>query len=339
MNSRERVKKTLEFSCPDRPARDLWALPGISMFRKHELDEILKKYPTDFVSPEFEYGKSELAKGTPYVKGTYIDEWGCEWFVAEDGIIGEVKNPRIKEISEINHFKTPYEILKNADFTKVNESCGKTEKFVLTGTTITIRPFERMQFLLGSEKLYVELGYGTKEIYKLKDILHEFFMKELELWIKTDVDGISFMDDWGSQNSLLISPDMWREIFKPMYKDYCDLIHSRGKYVFFHSDGNIESILPELIEIGIDALNSQLFCMNIEETGKKYRGKITFWGEIDRQHLLPFGTKEEIRKSVERIKNTLYLKEGGIIAQCEFGIKDPVENIMTVFESWDKQLH
>ena len=196
-----------------------------------------------------------------------------------------------------------------------------------------------MQFLLGSEKLYVELGYGTKEIYKLKDILHEFFMKELELWIKTDVDGISFMDDWGSQNSLLISPDMWREIFKPMYKDYCDLIHSRGKYVFFHSDGNIESILPELIEIGIDALNSQLFCMNIEETGKKYRGKITFWGEIDRQHLLPFGTKEEIRKSVERIKNTLYLKEGGIIAQCEFGIKDPVENIMTVFESWDKQLH
>ena len=72
------------------------------------------------------------------------------------------------------------------------------------------------------------------------------------------------MDDWGTQISLLINPQIWREIFKPMYKDYCDLAHSKNKYVFFHSDGFIEQIYPDLVEIGVDAINSQLFCMDIE---------------------------------------------------------------------------
>jgi len=142
----------------------------------------------------------------------------------------------------------------------------------------------------------------------------------------------SFMDDWGSQNSLLVSPELWRDFFKPLYKDYCDLIHSKNKYAVFHSDGYIEPIFPDLIEIGIDAINSQLFCMNIEEIGKKYRGKITFWGEIDRQRILPFGTRDEVANAVKRVKEALWIPEGGIIAQCEFGIKDPIENIKAVFE-------
>ena len=143
------------------------------------------------------------------------------------------------------------------------------------------------------------------------------------------------MDDWGTQRNLLISPQMWRDLFKPLYKDYCDLIHSKNKYAFFHSDGCIEQIYPELIEVGVDAINSQLFCMNIEDIGKKYKGKITFWGEIDRQHVLPFGTKDEVAEVVRRVKNALWMPEGGVIAQCEFGLKDPIENVETVFETWE----
>jgi len=334
MNSRERVKRTLEFKKVDRVPRDLWSLPGITMFRKNDLDEILKKFPVDFISPNFNYGKAKLAKGTPNIKGTYFDEWGSEWFVAEDGIIGEVKNPRIKDISEINKLKAPYEILENADFSKVNESCANTDKFVLAPTTV--RPFERMQFLRGTENLFIDLGYAEKEIYLLRDILHEFFMKEIEMWCKTDVDGICFMDDWGSQKNLLISPEMWRNFFKPLYTDYCKTIHKSGKYVFFHSDGNISSIYPDLIEIGINAINSQLFCMDIEDLGSKYRGKITFWGEIDRQYILPFATVVEVKQAVRRVRQALDNDSGGVIAQCEFGLNVPKENILAVFEEWEK---
>jgi hypothetical protein len=142
------------------------------------------------------------------------------------------------------------------------------------------------------------------------------------------------MDDWGSQTSLLISPAMWREIFKPLYAEYCRILHKAGKFVFFHSDGNIEAIYPDMIEIGIDAVNSQLFCMNIEELGARYKGKMTFWGEVDRQHLLPFGTPEQVKNAVRRVRSALDDGNGGVIAQCEWGLKDPEANIEAVFEGW-----
>ncbi|MHC4573748.1 MAG: uroporphyrinogen decarboxylase family protein [Planctomycetota bacterium] len=226
----------------------------------------------------------------------------------------------------------PYEILEGADFPKVNEMCARTETFTLAWTTV--RPFERMQFLLGTENLFVELLEASKHLY-LRDTVHDFFMEEIRRWVETDVDGVSFMDDWGSQRSLLVSPELWRDFFKPLYKDYCAFIHSKGKYAFMHSDGYIEQIYPDLIQVGVDAINSQLFCMDIEALGRKYKGMITFWGEIDRQHILPFGTKKQVADAVKRIKDALWTPEGGLIAQCEFGLKDPVENVETVFETWN----
>ncbi|MEN8255152.1 MAG: uroporphyrinogen decarboxylase family protein, partial [Verrucomicrobiota bacterium] len=160
-------------------------------------------------------------------------------------------------------------------------------------------------------------------------------LKEFGLWATTDVDTLFFMDDWGAQNSLLIAPEMWRKVFKPLYKEYIDIAHDNGKKVFMHSDGNILDIIPDLIELGLDALNSQLFCMGIEEMGRRFKGQIAFWGEIDRQHILPNGTKEDVEKAVSSLKDALYA-DGGVIAQCEFGPGARPENVHTVFETWNK---
>ena len=152
------------------------------------------------------------------------------------------------------------------------------------------------------------------------------------------MDGIQFMDDWGSQNALLISPAMWRSSYKPLYREYVDIIHSAGKFAFFHSDGHIEAIYPDLVEIGIDAVNSQLFCMDIERLAGDFGGKITFWGEIDRQNLLPFGTEEDVRQGVRRVRKAMDTGKGGVIAQCEWGVHDPYENVRAVFDEWAKPL-
>jgi len=334
MTGRERVIKTLEFKTPDRVPRNLWRLPGTKMFRQNDIDRILKKCPEDITILDFQYGRGKKQQGTRYKKGVIAtDEWGCQWHAAEDGVAGEVKHPPLSHISKVKNLIAPYEILNGADFENADCLCAQTENFTLALTTV--RPFERMQFLFGTENLFVELMYGSKDLYQLRKILHDFYMEEIKRWMQTDADGISFMDDWGSQQSLLISPPLWREFFKPLYKDYCDLIHSKGKYAFMHSDGHITEIYPELIEVGVDALNSQLFCMDIEGIGKKYKGKITFWGEIDRQHILPCGSREKVTEAVKRVKEALWMPQGGIIAQCEFGLNDPVENIETVFETWN----
>jgi uroporphyrinogen decarboxylase len=330
MTSKDRLYRTLNFKPVDRVPRDLWVLPGVQMHRAQELAEVRAKYPSDITGPPVRYGPSLLRKGVVGEVGWYTDAWGCVFTVVEPGVIGEVKEPILRSLDD--DFHIPWEILENADLSRVDTFCETSPKFVLAGTTV--RPFERLQFLRGSENLFLDLAYNSLEFHRLKEKIHRFFVAEMEMWAATKVDGVSFMDDWGAQTSLLISPDMWREVFKPLYAEYCLILKGAGKYVFFHSDGYIEPIIPDLIEIGVDALNCQLFCMNIEELGEKYRGKITFWGEIDRQNILPFKGPKEVKEAVARVRRALDRGQGGVIAQCEWGNDVPKENIEAVFEAW-----
>jgi uroporphyrinogen decarboxylase len=109
---------------------------------------------------------------------------------------------------------------------------------------------------------------------------------------------------------------------------FLDLAEDRSEFT-------IAAIYPDLVEIGLDAVNSQLFCMDIEKLGREYAGKIIFWGEIDRQYLLPFGARAKIIAAVMRVKQALYC-HGGVIAQCAFDVGAKPENVMQVFETWER---
>lgn len=91
----------------------------------------------------------------------------------------------------------------------------------------------------------------SNELKTLLSRLHQFYLKELQVWASTDIDALMFMDDWGTQGSLLISPAMWREIFKPLYGEYVEIARSKNKKIFMHSDGYILDIIPDLIELGL----------------------------------------------------------------------------------------
>jgi len=101
-----------------------------------------------------------------------------------------------------------------------------------------------------------------------------------------------------------------------------------------HSDGHIPAIDPDLIEIGVDAVNSQLFCMRVEALAP-FAGRITFWGEIDRQHLLARATPDEVEAAVRLVYGTLW-RNGGRISQCEVGAGARPENMRRVFATWDE---
>ena len=341
MNGRERSIKALTHEPVDRLPRDPWALPGISMFRQAELDALYKAYPPDVDGPgaSYNFSKCPSVKGTPNIQGSYTDGWNCTFQVRQSGIIGEVKEPIFANDYEgLDSYQAPWEILEDMKERKsvIDRYCNDSDKFIKVGTEV--RPFERMQFLRGTEDLYCDLALDEPAAYVLRDKLHEFFVEEMKFWASTAVDAIAFMDDWGSQRSLLINPEKWKSFYKPLYKEYCDIAHRAGKFVFFHSDGFIEDIYPELIEIGVDAVNSQLFCMDMEKLGREYGGKITFHGEIDRQYLLPFGKEEEVRAGVRRAFKAL-CPDGvltGCFAQCEWGIHDPAENVFAVYDEWDR---
>lgn len=332
MTSRERVIKTLTFDHPDRAPRDLWALPGTQHGQKKDIDTLLARYPLDIGKTSSSPGTNKTALDDPTRVGTYTDEWGSLWARAEPGVIGEVKCPAITTYAALKTYQPPWDLIHKRTFDDINRTCDKSNQFMLSA--VTARPFERLQFLRGSEALFIDIAEDSAEFRSLLSMVHDFYLEDIRGWCNTNVDAIAMMDDWGAQQSLLISPQTWRAVFKPLYRDYCNLIHSAGKYAFFHTDGFTEPILGDLIEVGMHAINAQLFTMNIERLSEQFKGKVTFWGEIDRQHILPFGTPEDVRQAVLRVRRTLDDGTGGVIAQCEWGIQNPPQNIQTVFQTW-----
>jgi uroporphyrinogen-III decarboxylase len=332
-SSRERMIQTLEFDNPDRIPRDLWQLPWAVTHYPGVAEAIREEFPMDMKSAPGYQKSPSPGLGDPYVEGISFDEWGCERFSIHAGVIGEVKNPIVKDWKkDLDKVRYPVELLSITP-EKINEFYASTDHFISGG--FCANPFERIQYLRGSENLYYDLAEQPEEFFTLLSRIHQFFCQQVELWSQTDVDAINLMDDWGAQNKLLISPRMWRKIFKPLYREYCEIAHSYGKYVFMHSDGHIAAIYPDLIEIGVNALNSQLFIMDIEELGKSFGGQITFWGEMDRQHLLANGTIRDIHAAVQRVYENCY-HHGGVIAQCEFGPGTKPENVHALYEAWNK---
>ena len=327
LTSRERVIRTLRFEGVDRPARDVWTLPAAFFGREAELQALLDQYPSDFGDSGY---RDPVDESPIYQPGAWTDAWGSTWVNIQAGMIGEVKHPAIDDWAVLDRWKPPHHLLGKG-FENVNRTCAEMTKFTMLGLP---RPFERLQFVRGPENVYMDLAWGRREIFKLLEMIHDYYMQHVADIVETDVDALFFMDDWGSKDALLISPKMWVEYFKPLYRDYCDLAKSHGKFVFMHSDGHIMAIYEHLIEIGVDAINSQLFTMPIEEIGRRFKGRVTFWGELDRQSILPFGSPQDVHNAVQRVKNALWDPAGGVIGQAEFNIGYPMENIRAFFEAW-----
>ncbi len=331
LSRRDLVRAALDFRRPPRLPRQMWVLPWAQTRHPEEVAHIERDFPQDITTIPFACSEPVPGGGNAHAVGTFVDAWGCTFENLQDGIIGQVKRPRLADWSEAADLHFPRERLE-VELEKVTEFCQGTDRFVLAGTCP--RPFERLQFLRGSEALYLDLNRPPAELLEFIQRLHAFYMEELAIWAKTEVDAITFMDDWGSQRALLVAPELWREIFKPLYADYIALAHRHGKHAFMHSDGHITEIIPDLIEIGLDALNSQVFCMGVEEMGRRFAGEITFWGEMDRQQLLPRGTTAQIADAARRMRAAFH-RNGGLIAQCEFGPGARPQNIYAFFEALD----
>jgi uroporphyrinogen decarboxylase len=332
MKSRELVIRTLSFASPQRIPRQCWILPWALKRYPEETARLGIEYPDDIIPVQGMYTVPQKNKGNRYEAGTYIDEWGCIFNNIHSGLMGVPVEPLIRDWNDLDHFHGPDEMLA-VDTKQVNAFCAETDKFTYSNSWI--RPFERYQFIRTTELAMMDIALDSHEMEILIGRIHEHYLKETEAWAKTDIDAIGIMDDWGMQKGMIVSPDHFRKYYKPLYKEYVSIARKYGKYVFMHSDGNIKEIIPDIIEIGIDALNSQLFCMDIEELGKKFRGKITFWGEIDRQSVLTSGDMADVEKAVKIVYDNLY-SEGGLIGQCEFGPAALPENIFSVFDCWNK---
>lgn len=273
-----------------------------------------------------------------YQVGKFTDPWGSVWTNMQAGIIGEVKEPVFVDYEKMEGYEAPvaqflteWEEARNGIAEQIARA-READKFVIGGW---ISLFERMQYLRGTEDLYCDIALEEEEMFRMIELVMQYMRVYVKKWLEMDIDAMAFGDDWGTQISLLISPDTWRKIFKPLYKELIDMIKAAGKKVFFHSDGYILELYPEFIELGVDAINSQLWCMGVEKVAERFAGKITFWGEISRQQTLPFGTPEDIYAAADTMKRHLF-RNGGLIGQSEVGGDVSLENVEAVLTAWNR---
>jgi uroporphyrinogen decarboxylase len=218
------------------------------------------------------------------------------------------------------------EFLKNGEFTGAREECGKfPESFRIVHIPWGL--FERSWALRGFENALMDMAVNEPFYGRLLDRITGHLMLFVEKALELPIDGVMFGDDWGGQQGLMMGAERWRRFFKPRYRELYGRARDAGKAVLTHCCGNIEEILPDVIEIGLDVYESfQPEVMDIYAVKKKWGDKLTFWGGLGAQSIIPFGTPEEIRQEVSRMKQELPKGGGFILAPA----KEPPEETPAV---------
>ncbi len=332
MTSRDRVIRTLLHEPIDRVPRDLWVAPAVESLRDDEVGEILFRYPSDVVRPEFRPPKGNRAKGNPHEVGEHADAWGCVWEVSQRGCPGRLAASPLADLGQLGDYRLPWELVEKASLAAVNRGVAATSRFVLAATEV--RPFERLQLLRGPEAARADLAAGARPIRDLLDMLHDFFCREIELWAASDVDGVAFQDDWGSTGGLPIPLQAWRELFRPLYREYCEILHARDKFAFFHAGGDLSAIFGDLVQSGADAIAADYGAMELGRLAEEWRGRVTFWAGTDPKLFPAPSRSDDVRAAVRRLRAAVDFGHGGAIARCDWGPQASFNHVAAFFETW-----
>lgn len=193
--------------------------------------------------------------------------------------------------------------------------------------------FERGWALCGFENYLAWLAGEAAFIDELTERLVDYSCRRTAQLKGLDVDGIRFGDDWGDQRSLIISPTMWRRIFKPRYRKIYAAARDAGLVVMIHSCGNITEILPDLIEIGVEVVHPlQPETMDVEFCCREYGRDLTFWGGLGSQSTIARGTPDDNRREARRMLD-LFAGGGYILAPAGSApTETPPENIVAIVD-------
>jgi uroporphyrinogen decarboxylase len=196
--------------------------------------------------------------------------------------------------------------------------------------------------LRGYDKLFIDFALNPESAHafldRISSIINEMYRQYLEV-VGPYVQVVVITDDQGTQNSLMISPKMFREFIKPRLRSLIDIIKATANVkVLMHCDGAILKIIPDLIEIGVDILNPiQTVVKGFDDTRalkEQFGDQICFHGGIDIQQVLPNASLEEVRQEVARRINDLGRSGGYIIAPCHnINVDIPVENVIAMFDA------
>jgi uroporphyrinogen decarboxylase len=199
--------------------------------------------------------------------------------------------------------------------------------------------YERTWTLRGFNEAMMDAAAEPEFYDALCQAVAEHQMAIIERLLELPIDGIMFSDDWGYQRGVLLGDGRWRRFIKPRLARMYDQVHAAGKVTLSHCCGSVATIMPDIIEIGLDALESvqpEADGMDPFALKREYGADITFWGGLGSQSVIPFGTPADIRDNVKRLCDELAVGGGYILGPAKsLQPETPTENAVAVIEAFN----
>jgi uroporphyrinogen decarboxylase len=331
MKARERVALALDHQVPDRCPMQIsftpefadrlradLALKGQQLHNPHgggNTYELERALGEDMLLTSVGWANSYYQSSD-----AYVDEWGIGWKSIPyntpfgSGRYTEIAHHPLADCRAVPCYTPP----NPARLSLYEEAARVIQEFKqdywIVGVTVTTI-FETAWALRGYEKMLSDFLLDPEMADQILEFPFQYHLAAAKKLVEMGVDMIWIGDDVGAQNGMLISPRLWRQFLKPRLAGFISALKALNPRVkiAYHSDGNIEPIIPELIEIGLDILNPiQPACMNPAKLKELYGQKLCFWGSLDEQHTLPFASPQDVRQEVLNRLKTIG-KDGGLI--------------------------
>jgi len=329
MTPRENVLSSLRREKPDLVPRELKLTPPLlkefkkitgsndpTEYFKMEMREVkiddvgYASWHKDKAKDRKEIFRHYLPSNLP--EGTVIDEWwGIAYLPGSLHHFVKMEHPlrNLESIKELERYPFPESALVNHQRDRLKQEITKIKsKDLAVVGFLEMTIFEVSWYMRGMENLFTDFATNKDFASFLLDEVTRIRCEMAKLFADTGVDVIKLGDDVGTQRGLLMSPDTWREWLKPRLAKVIQSAKDIDPAVCicYHSDGNIEPIISELIEIGVDVLNPvQPECMDPVKIKERYGDRLAFWGTIGTQTTMPFGSvqdvKDTVKKSIEKV--------------------------------------
>ncbi len=342
MTPRERVLETVHHSPPDRVPVTNRFTPEIA----EELARIVGLPGADSLDLEVALGHDMLCTKEIGISNTYkpeCNEKRGDDYVDEFGIIKkrvpydggsylEMTSHPLEDLSAWSSYEFPVsdeQIHLKRQYAEFEDAVAKYGKshVIVGGVTCTI--LEGAEMLRGMSNILMDMYENPEFVHELMDGLMHYHFSVGKRLIELGVDILYIGDDAGSQQSMLLSPKLWRTFLKPRYDFlFREWRKIRSDIIFaFHTDGHVEPIVGDFVDIGLDILNPvQPGCMDDRRLKKEFGDRLAFWGGINVQSTIPFGTPADVVAEV-RDRMETFGSNGGFIISCAHNVQPNVRSI------------
>ncbi|MGQ9732569.1 MAG: uroporphyrinogen decarboxylase family protein [Candidatus Zipacnadales bacterium] len=311
---------------------------------REELEEVCARHPTIF--PGFERGRQDFSKlvfANAYrANETFTDNWGCVWESAIDGIEGIVKEHPLADWSALETWSPPDPMTQGdrgpVDWPRQLEEVRKAKAggHLTRGGLPHGYLFMRLYYLRGFENLMLDIATEEPRLQRLIDLLVDHNRVIVNQWLSAGVDVVEFAEDLGTQKASCIGPKYFAKWLTPAYRKLMQPVKESQALVALHSDGYIMDLMDELLVAGVDIINPQDLCNGIDNLAREVKGRACIRLDIDRQQVVPFGTRNDIRELIAEEVRKLGSPQGGLEMIAGIYPPTPAENVDALCEALEE---